>query len=306
MREDKSYNLGVVSIKDITEVDSEVKEFESLMDKKASYILRYISIAERFPIEFCNLANNNSLEPVLTWELNHPDKGHGRRVCSPNETDLPEILAGKYDEYLKRFALDLKAWNKRVYIRLLHEFNANWNVWSGFKNGASSSGSKIVRDVWIYIVDLFRSLEVENVEWIWCPHEPSYDVSLESWNSIEEYWPGHDYVDLMGIDGFNFYPENPERENPTFLTFDDLFKDTYNRLLKLSDKDIFIMTGCGEFDYKGDIANKPVWLEDAFYKLSTYYSKVKMLFWFNYRFNDKADWRVNSSRESLSIFKRLS
>lgn len=64
-------------------------------------------------------------------------------------------------------------------------------------------------------------------------HEPSYDVSKERWNNVENYWPGDDYVDCMGIDGFNFFPQHPERNNPVLQNFDDCFEESYYQLSKI-------------------------------------------------------------------------
>lgn len=170
------------------------------------------------------------------------------------------------------------------------------------KNGASNGGAEKVKKCWKYIVNKFRDIGANNVKWIWCPHEPSTHVSLESWNKISNYWPGEEYVDLMGIDGFNFYPENPERENPVFHSFESLFSDTYKELIKLSDNPIFIMTGSAEFSNNSDISCKADWINDTFDKIKNIYTQISIIGWFHFKFNENANWQINSSKESLQAF----
>ena len=187
-------------------------------------------------------------------------------------------------------------------LRPLHEFNADWYVWGGENNGGKDGCPEIVRQCWIYIVNRFRKLKADNVKWIWCPHEPSTHVSMDEWNNIKNYWPGDEYVDLLGIDGFNFYPENPERVNPGFYSFESLFKEIYVRVTSLSNKPIFIMTGTSEFSHEGKISSKSDWINDAFEKIRNIYTQITIICWFHHKYSEKINWRIDSSKESLEAF----
>ena len=50
--------------------------------------------------------------------------------------------------------------------------------------------------------DLFEANSVDNVVWVWCPNNGS--APNETWNIPEAYYPGNDYVDWIGFDGYNF------------------------------------------------------------------------------------------------------
>jgi beta-mannanase len=96
-----------------------------------------------------------------------------------------------------------------VLIRFLHEFNGNWYIWGGRKNGAADGGPQKVATVWRYVVDRFRKAGATNDKCVWCPHGPSPDLSPEPWNQVANYWPGKDYVDWIGLDALNWYPKDP-------------------------------------------------------------------------------------------------
>lgn len=302
----KKLKFGMVSLDDPSRLQEEIDGYNGLLNSKADLVSRFITMEDDFPRDMCNIIKNCGSTPLYTWLLNdYKENGSDTRTCKPHETGLDEILSGTYDNYFIEFAMAAKKWKHPLKIRMLYEFNTDWYVWSGYKNGAALGGPLMVKETWKYIVDIFRAIGADNVKWVWCPHEPSSNVPLEEWNSIFNYWPGDNYVDYMGIDGFNFFPVNPERENPSFQSFDDLFMDTYNSLLQISDKPIFIMTGTGEYNYTGDIANKPLWISDAINKIKSSYTKVEMFFWFNHKFNKDVDWRINSSSESLKVFRDL-
>jgi hypothetical protein len=107
---------------------------------------------------------------------------------------------------------------------------------------------------------------------------------------------------MLGIDGFNFYPENPERENPKFYSFESLFSEMYKQMTSLSNKPIFIMTGTAEFSHDGDISCKADWIRDVFDKIKKQYTQISIVGWFHYKYNENIDWRINSSKESLKAF----
>lgn len=300
----KNVMIGMVSLQTPDNVTQEIIDYENLLEKKVASVLRYMTWEESFPEGVCNAIAGRDAVPMLIWMPNWPStKGNERRECPMNETGLDEILSGVHDGYIEQFARDVQKWNKTLLIRFLYEFNANWYVWGGYKNGGANGGPEKVKSVWKYVVGKFRELGVQNAQWVWCPHETSDLVSPEPWNDIEHYWPGDEWVDWLGIDGFNFYPENPERVNPALLSFDILFREMHKKLRALSNKPIQIMTGSGEFVSEHNPINKIAWVNDMCSKLLNDYEGMVLFYWFHHQFNDKSDWRINSSPESLTTFR---
>ena len=277
-----------------------IKEFEQLIDHEIGSIMWYPTFSDSFPAEQCNKMKMIGVIPHLTWELFFPDSVAYNTMPIEGTYDLfDEVLSGKHNAYIEQFAKDAKAFDSIVLIRFLHEFNGNWYLWSGNKNGHENGGPEKVVAVWKYVVDKFREVGADNVKWIWNPHGPSIDVSEEDWNDIVNYWPGDDYVDWMGMDAYNWYPKDPWGGDRPFRDFDNCFRNLYDKCSKLGDQPIMIAEfGTPEFNYEG--STKADWIEEAMNKMQTEYPRIKMFVWFH--INKELDWRLNSSPESLSAF----
>lgn len=281
--------------------EQRVKELEELLGKKVGSIAWFPTWAQPFPLEECKRMEKIGCIPHLTWELFWPDSSHhSDQVDSTGYKAMDEILEGKHDEYLEKYADDAAKFGKRVFMRFMHEFNGNWYLWSGNKNGRENGGPAKVVAVWKYVVDKFKAAGADNVKWLWVPHGPSTDLSTEPWNNLSNYWPGDDYVDWIGLDAYNFYPKDPWGGIRPYRDFDNCFKAIYDSCVAMSDKPILIAEfGTGEFEYEG--LTKADWVKEAFTKIKTEYTRVKLFTWFHIK--KELDWRVHSSEGSLQAFK---
>jgi endoglucanase len=277
-----------------------IKEYEKLIGRKLASVMWYVTWDDPFPAQSCQIVRGHGSIPHITWELFWPSRDpNNARICAPDQTGLDDVLAGKHNAYIDQFAMDVKNWGGAIFIRFLHEFNGNWYVWSGNKNGRENGGPQKVKQVWRYVVDRFRALGVTNVKWVWCPHAYGFDISPESWNGPANYWPGEDYVDWLGIDAYNWYPEDPWGSKRLYQDFNDCFADIYNALLALTHKPIMIAEmGTGEFDYNG--ITKTEWIAHTFARMKAY-PWIKMYVWFHIK--KELDWRVNSSPAALAAFQ---
>jgi len=278
-----------------------IEEFEILVEHDMGSIMWYPTFSESFPTEQCNKLKEHNIIAHLTWELFFPDSvAYNTMPIDSTYNLMDQVLSGEHDAYIEKFANDAKAFQSDVLIRFLHEFNGNWYLWSGKKNGAENGGPQKVVAVWKYVVDKFKVLGADNVKWIWNPHGPSIDISNESWNQLANYWPGDSYVDWIGMDAYNWYPKDPWGGNRPFRDFDNCFRELYDECIKFGDQPIIIAEfGTPEFEYEGQ--SKADWINDALYKIKNEYSKIKLFVWFH--INKELDWRVNSSDEALKAFK---
>lgn len=281
----------------------EIDDFEAIIKHKVGSVVWFPTWDDEFPTLACNKLAERGIIPHLTWELFWPSENpNNSRSTGPNGYQaFHDVLNGKHDAYIDRFAEDAKIFNKPVFIRFLHEFNGNWYVWSGNKNGQAEGGPKQVVAVWKYVVDRFKAKGADKVQWLWVPHGPSIDLSTDPWNGVTNYWPGDEYVDWIGLDGYNFYPRDPWGQERPFRDFDNCFRDLYDQCTQLGDHPMMIAEfGTGEFEYEG--SNKAGWITEAFQKIQSDYPRVKMFTWFN--INKELDWRVNSSPEALKAFSQ--
>ena len=281
---------------------SEIDDFETLIQHKIGSVVWFPTWDDDFPTLACSRLAKRDIIPHLTWELFWPSKdpNNTRRTSAQGYQGFHEVLKGTHDDYIDQFAEAAKAFNKTVLIRFLHEFNGNWYIWSGNKNGRGNGGPEQVIAVWKYVVNRFRAKGACNVKWIWTPHGPSVDLSTDPWNHVSHYWPGSDYVDWIGLDGYNFYPQDPWRQQRPFRDFDNCFRKLYDDCAKLGDHPMIIAEfGTGEFQHHN--FDKARWITEAFHKIKTDYPRVKLFTWFN--IDKELDWRVNSSPEATEAFK---
>ena len=80
-------------------------------------------------------------------------------------------------------------------LHLAHEMNGNWYPWS-----LNSTPSDYIL-AWRRIHNIFsnKSLNSTRLQWIWCVN----NADVGSYTA-ENYWVGNEYVDWLGIDGYNF------------------------------------------------------------------------------------------------------
>jgi hypothetical protein len=212
--------------------------------------------------------------PMFTWQ--------------PNNYALDYLLSGAKDSYFRDWARGTKSFSGQLYIRLMPEMNGDWVSWSG--------NPEKYKATWKHIVDIFRQEGATNVKWIWAPNcmdgprdNPNYEM--------EKYYPGKDYVDVIGLSGFNW----GEVENiHIWRTHEEVFSDAYTRLNKIADHKFWFVETASAED-KEDPNRKANWIRDMF--TSEAFPKLQAIIWFN---EDKEhDWRAQSSQPTLNAFREI-
>jgi hypothetical protein len=220
--------------------------------------------------------------PMLTWEL-HLSSG-----ATPDDI-LERIIAGEYDDYIvewaERFgsaATEAGQPNQPpAYIRLAHEANGNWYPWA--PAGGDGTPTEYI-DMWQYV----RSHVEERIRkryrpaWMWAVN--GADVGPFT---MEELYPGDEYVDWMGIDSYNW---GVSQEWSSWQSPEELFSEPVERLHGISDAPL----GVSEFASSSlteagtDVDRKSAWIQEAFPTLEEL--GVDMTVWFN---EDKeTDWAI--------------
>jgi endoglucanase len=252
---------------------------ESQIGTRAAVVNFFISDSESFPLSRCQSVAGQGSIPLVTLEF-----------WSAQNGGLDAITAGSKDAYLRAFADSAKSYGKEVWLRPFHEMNGNWYPWSGTTNG--NSAADLVA-AWRHVRTIFNERGATNVKFVWCVNNDS--VPNTSANSIEGYWPGDAYVDMVALDGYNW--GTTQSWGSTWRSFGSTFSDCYKRTAALTAKPMFIAeTACPE---QG--GSKAAWITDMFKQINTNYTRIKGVVWFNA--NKECDWRVESSSTSLAAFK---
>lgn len=153
------------------------------------------------------------LDPVsvfLGWDTDFPGyqfAAYGTRDIliswHPDQASAAAILAGSFDAYLDRWGTAVQAYTGgTVHVRFAPEMNGEWSRWSP----ANPSGMGLTDPahyvrVWRYVVDRVRA-KTAKVKWVWCPNIT--DEPGRAGNRLEEFYPGNDYIDVLGFDGYNW------------------------------------------------------------------------------------------------------
>ncbi len=110
---------------------------------------------------------------------------------------LDRIIAGEFDGDLRAWARAAKAFRSPILIEWGTEPNGKWFSWNGRWNGGARSGPANYIAAYRHIVDLMRSENAENLQWIW--HVNWYDEPEQKWNAFEKYFPGEQYCDWVAL-----------------------------------------------------------------------------------------------------------
>lgn len=218
--------------------------------------------------------------PLITWEPWSPFAG----VAQPAYR-LANIANGDFDVYVDAWAAAAAADGRTIYLRFGHEMNGDWYPW-----GAGVSGNTPADYVaaWRHVHDRFAAAGADNIRWVWSPDV----VEGPNYPSMDEFYPGDDYVDWVGLDGYN-WGDNQWR------SFGTAFGRAYDTATHLTAKPIMV----SEFASSDSPGSKPAWIEDAFEtQLPLKFPRIRAVIWFN--FDKERDWRVDSSAASLAAFRK--
>lgn len=250
-----------------TETFAEVAKFNALAGKPVNVYSTYRSFFwdANFPTDEGNKVTASGATYMVTWE---PWEPNGNAV-QPKYA-LKTIIAGTYDNLIRNWATQIKAWNKPLLLRFAHEMNGDWYPW-GKTNGNKSAEYGLA---WNHVRSIFDQVGVKNVTWVWCPNV-DFDTSI--------YYPGTSTVDMIALDGYNWDTASPEQ----------VFGPTLD-VLKSYQKPIFIgETGCPEY------SGKAKWITDFFAMMKK--RGLVGFVWFQY--NKEQNWRIDSSTAAQNAFK---
>ncbi len=254
-----------------------IASFQTAIDKKLAIVLWYVHWQDAFPTAEANTVYANGSVPLITWEP--------WITSSPNT--LEAIAAGSYESYVREFMQAAKDWGHPLFLRFAHEMNGNWYPWDGCHNG-QAAGPENYKQAFIYIYNVRQQVGATNVYLVWCPNNVS--IPSDTWNEIIDYYPGNQYVDWIGIDGYNWgYGD--------WKSFASVFGVGYQSITAITSKPLMI----GEFASASLEGNRSEWLTDSFSKIQNYYPRIKAFCWFN--INKERDWRITGYASDETAFR---
>ncbi|PKL84371.1 MAG: hypothetical protein CVV24_00070 [Ignavibacteriae bacterium HGW-Ignavibacteriae-3] len=154
--------------------------------------------------------NNGGLVTVMC-SLSNPWNSTGNANDTTNSYRLNELIFPGTLAYQKfHIQLDsiasglkeLKDSGVTVLLRLFQENNAPW-FWWGSRSSTKPTGNEWIA-IWIHC---FNYLTVEknlnNLLWVFSPSAKESSISNPSFKRDDFYYPGNQYVDILGVDVYN-------------------------------------------------------------------------------------------------------
>jgi mannan endo-1,4-beta-mannosidase len=189
-----------------------------------------------FPFAKIATAWRRNALPVITWTSSPSD------LSSPDLSrySLANIAAGRFDAYLRSWGAGVAAQKLPVVIRLDQEMNGNWYIWgAGFQgNGIRNTPADYVA-AWRHVWNIFNSIGANSYA-IWAFTPSRVDTlradgvgSSTGFTTVQQDYPGDQYVDWVGMSGFQYQPS----ENAGYWT---TFGRTLGQLKALTGKPIYV------------------------------------------------------------------
>ena len=203
-----------------------------------------------------------------------------------------EIINGQHDSQIKEWAEGLKRIGEPVFVRPINEMNGDWDPWCAWFFGKDTD---LYIQAWRHMVDLFREAGADNVLFVWNPHDRSYPNF--QWNNAHLYYPGDDYVDWIGLTGYNNGTSHP---GDVWREFDEIYKPLYTDYLQHYPDKPFMIT---EFSCNEVGGDKAKWIEKAMASLVNNYPNLKIATWFDNRDNAWL-YQLDSTPEAFAAFQK--
>ncbi|GHB68547.1 beta-mannanase [Streptomyces viridiviolaceus] len=234
---------------------------------KAPNLLSYrLTWGTDFPVEDTRAVWQRVMLPFVVWE--------------PSTSTLREIAEGRDDDYVRRTAAAVRDLNVPIALSFGHEMNGDWFPW-----GTRAATPEEFVGAWRHVHDLFQDTGVSNVIWVWSPSvvDPTPPVPLKP------YYPGDAYVDWLGLVGY-YTSTGPH-------TYRTLFAPTVKEIRAFSRAPVLLAETASAAG-----ARKPADIADLL-RAVTGRRDVVGFVWFDTA--AQADWRIDSSAEALTAFRRV-
>lgn len=242
---------------------------------------------------------NHGHVPLVSWMPQPTNRDN-------TPLDIEQRIAdGQYDAALQTWAELLAEWasapdhpyERRFYIRPAHEMNGTWKPWSATEESGTTPDDYV--EMWRRLHGVFMdtSLNPDQIQWMWCPNAGGYgDYGTTA------YYPGSEYTDWLGVDGFNFGHEESwsvwESPDERMGSLVRTLQNNWDKPLALAE---VATSSYRDGEYRP--SEKAEWVNQFFDFLSD--EEIKMFCWFNVEKNGsgESDWRIFGGEHGTDTFQ---
>lgn len=226
--------------------------------------------------------------PCLSWEPMYYHDNQRQAIL------YEDLLHHKYDDYLEKFSTSIKIWGRPVVIRLAHEMNLNEYHWGTDPSQYGPKSPEIYVQIFRYLVTYFKQKGISNVLWAFCPNADSVPSEKEAgteWNRISQYYPGTEFVDILGMDGYDW---GVTKNSPNGTSFEQVFKRLYHELKSLAPQKPIIVF---ETATAATGQERRIWIDDALKTAKAW--RLDGIIWF--QVNKEHAWQLTPDDDVSNI-----
>lgn len=272
----------------MTQNPEKLPAFERMVGAKTDIASYYYGFGDVFPgpVER-ELADGGTRDILLSWDM--------------GPTRFTDWSSGRHDDYLDQIAAAARSYPHRVFVRPWPEMTGDWQTFQPTLLGLRPHGGTYAQFIaaWRYVVSYLRKQGADNLRWVFNPDAGTY-LGTTPVNLI---WPGKEYVDVLGLDGFNW---GRDASWGRWQSFSDIFRSQYDKLTALHPTaPVWICEVASKEPRTNDGSpvdrshNKGDWIRRMFDYRGM--PRIKALIWFHTK--KERDWRVNSSRGARKAFR---
>lgn len=165
-----------------------------------------------------------------------------------------DILAGRWDAYIKAYFTSLKAYPHRATVRFAHEPNGSRYPWSPTRANPSCTSPAQYVQVWRHLSAIKQAVGAANTSLEFCvANADSGGVPFEA------FWPGSGYVQVAAFDAYCGYSGG-------YISPHDTLASTYARLAALTTSPIWVSElGCRDPSRNDGVPADPSWTKAQWY-----------------------------------------
>ena len=261
-----------------------IQEQAALLGADPQYVLFFqdLSFRRGFPLASVNVAHELGATPVISQEL-----WEWRHRHSEDDSWLLRINRGDYDAHWRAWADEAKQFGQRVILRFGFEMNGDWFDWGQQPEAFIAAWRRVHH---IVRVDAAAT----NVEFMFSPNV-EWDAN-KPLTKIELYYPGDRFVQLLGLDGYNFGDSHSQWHR--WQTYASVFEASIEKMSQWPQALYLAEIGVA------DDARKSIWLEDFLQSVQND-PRVSGFIYFNHYDHRKGEpnWLLNSDAKTLEVFR---
>ena len=173
--------------------------------------------------------------------------------------------------------------------------------WGTAKEDYGARSPELYKSMFKYVVSLVRRAGAKNVLWVFCPNAESVPnpnfLPDASWNKVGNYYPGADFVDILGMDGYNWGTTMTEERNgwkSSWKPFREIFASLRGELIKLAPGKPIVVFETASVNQGGD---RTLWIKEALETSGAW--GIRGLVWF--QADKEFNWSIKNEKDTSYI-----